>query len=214
VLVAWLAGCSAALTPVTPEQAEGLREAQRIADQVTKAYGVPRVRVYAVATRPSVAGSYSYQYDWIFIRPQRLTGNEFWVVLSHELGHATLGHGRPLAGPPEQIRATRTMQEAEASRRGVEIMVRFGGMTEREALGRYATYLIEANRLRDGRNLPILSGHQLPCDELRDLWSSFGQTAPPCEAFTSTPHITHCPYDDWMSTGCKAGEFLEPWRLP
>src|SRR6185436_3181220 len=26
------------------------------------------------------------------------------------------------------------------------------------------------------------------------------RAAPPCEAFTDTPHITHCPYDDWMST--------------
>ena len=207
-----LSGCSAALTATTPEQAQGLKEAQRIADQVTKAYGVPRVRVYAAATRPSVAGAYSYRHDWIFMRPEMLTGNEFWVVLSHELGHATLGHGRRLDGSPAQIRATRMMQEADASRRGVEIMVRFGGVTEREALDRYATYFIEANRRRDGRDVPILLGHQLPCDELRDLWSSFGKTAPPCEAFTATPEIKDCPYDDWMSTGCKAGEPLAPER--
>jgi hypothetical protein len=46
--VVLLSGCSA-LTSTTPEQAEGLKEAQRIADQVTKAYGIPRVRVYAAA---------------------------------------------------------------------------------------------------------------------------------------------------------------------
>jgi len=102
------------------------------------------------------------------------------------------------------------MREAEANRRGVEIMVRFGGMTEREALDLYATYFIEDNRRRDGRDAQVLFGHQMPCVELRDLWSSFGLTAPPCEAFTATPEITHCPYDDWMSTGCKAGEPLAP----
>lgn len=210
MLVVLLCGCSAALTSTTPEQAEGLKEAKRIADQVTKAYGVPRVRVYAAATRASVAGSYSYRYDWIFIRPELLTGSLFWIVLSHELGHATLGHGRQIDGSPERIRATRTMQEAEASRRGVEITMRFAGVTEREALDRYATFFIEAHRRRGGRDLPILSGHQLPCVELRDLWSSFGKTAPPCEAFTATPEIKDCPYDDWMSTGCKAGEPPEP----
>ena len=113
-----LSGCSAALTPVTPEQAEGLKEAQRIADQVTRAYGVSPVRVYAVTTRPGAGGSYSYRYDWIFIRPELLTGNLFWVVLGHELGHATLNH-RPLDGQREQVRATMIMREAEANRVGL-----------------------------------------------------------------------------------------------
>ena len=153
-----LSGCSAALTSVTPEQAEGLKEAQRIADEATKAYGVSRVRVYATSGMlPSYAAGYCNRY-WIFIRPQLLTGNRF--------GHATLSH-RSVDGPPEKIRATRMMQEAEASRRGVEIMVRFGGVTEHEALDRYATYLIEANRQRDGRDVSLPFGHRLPCDELQ-----------------------------------------------
>jgi hypothetical protein len=130
-------------------------------------------------------------------------------VLSHELGHATLDH-RPVDGRLEYVRATRMRYETDANRRGVEIMVRFGGVTQREALERYATYFIEGNRQIDGRNVSIGVGHQMPCDELRDLWGSFGQTGPPCEAFTTTPEITHCPYDDWMSTGCKAGQPLEP----
>ena len=171
------------------------------------------MRVYAAAPRPNFAAAYSYLYDWIFIRPQMLTGNAFWIAISHVLGHATLSHGgRQLDGSREQIRATTIMHEAEANRRGVEIMVRFGGVTEREALDSYATYFIEANRQRDGRNVQILFGHQMPCDELRDLWTSFGKTAPPCEAFTATPEINDCPYDDWMSTGCKAGEPLERGR--
>jgi hypothetical protein len=209
----WLSGCSAALMAVTAEQAEGLKDAQRIANEVTRAYGVPRVRVYAAGARPGAGGAYSYRYDWIFIRPELLTGNLFWIVLGHELGHATLGH-RPVDGQREQVRATMIAREAEANRRGVEIMVRFGGMTEREALDLYATYFIEDNLRRDGRNDQVLFGHQMPCDELRELWTSFGRTAPPCEAFTDAPRITHCPYDDWMSTGCKAGELLEPSRLP
>ena len=209
-LLGLLVGCSAALTPTTSEQAEGLKQAQRIADQVTKAYGVARVRVYATSDlRPTSAAGYSYRYDWIFIRPRALTGDTFWVVLSHELGHATLGHGR-VEIPRDRIRAVIAEQEDAANRRGVEILTRFGGFTERQALDLYATYLIEGNRVRDGRDVAMPFGHRLPCEQLRQLWSSFGQTAPPCEAFTSAPEINDCPYDDWMSTGCKAGQPLTP----
>ena len=81
------------------------------------------MRVYAAILRPTAAGSYSYRYDWIFLRPEMLTGDRFWVVLSHELGHATLDH-RPVDGRPEYVRATRMRYETDANRRGVEIMVR------------------------------------------------------------------------------------------
>jgi len=117
-LLGLLVGCSAALTRTTSEQAEGLKEAQRIADQVTKAYGVARVRVYATsALRPTSAAGYSYRYDWVFMRPGALTGDTFWVVLSHELGHATLGHGRAEI-PRDRVRAVIGEQEDAANRRG------------------------------------------------------------------------------------------------
>jgi hypothetical protein len=208
-LVALTAGCSAALTPLTPDQTTGLKEAQRIADQVTKAYGVPGVRVYATSgLSPGAGAAYSYRQDWIFIYPGLLTGNALMYVISHELGHATLGH-RPVDLPTEKLRAVIADKERAANHRGVEILVRFLGLTEREALEGYAAYLIEANRNRNGRNVLIPFGHPLPCVQLRDLWTSFGQTAPACEAWTDPPKITECPYDDWMSTGCKAGEPLK-----
>ena len=56
------------------------------------------------------------------------------------------------------------MQEAEANRRGVEIMVRFGGVTEHEALDRYATYFIEANSRISATGATI----SLPFDDLAD----------------------------------------------
>jgi len=34
----------------------------------------------------------SARTTWIFIRPESLTGKRFFVLISHELGHATLGH--------------------------------------------------------------------------------------------------------------------------
>ena len=83
------------------------------------------------------------------------------------------------------------------------------GITERQALERYATYFIEANRVREGRAISLPFGHPPPCEQLRDLWVSFAQTTPPCEAFTDAAEVTECPYDDWMSTGCKAGQPLK-----
>jgi len=143
------------------EQAEGLKTAQRIADQVTKAYGVARVRVYATSDLGSTTGAgYLYRQDWIFIRPELLTGNAFLVVLTHELGHATLGH-RPIHLPREQLRAAIADGERAANRRGIEIMVRFFGVTERQALEHYATYFIEGNRVRGGRATGCRAGQPL-----------------------------------------------------
>jgi hypothetical protein len=178
VLLELLAGCASSLTPLTAEQAAGLKQAQRIADQVTKAYGVPSVKVYAGALGPSIAGTYSYHYDWIFIRPESLTGKRLQVLISHELGHATLGHG---AGAPSIDR------ERQANRRGVEILVKFLGLSEQEALDTYAFYLIAANKSRHGRDVFIPAGHLLPCEELRELWTAFGKTAPACETLTAAP---------------------------
>ena len=58
--------------------------------------------------------------------------------------------------------------------------------TEREALDTYAGYLIGANRYRHGRDVLIPAGHILPCEELRELWMFYGQTAPVCETVTAT----------------------------
>jgi hypothetical protein len=179
LVAASLAGCATSLTPLTAEQAKGLQEAQRIADRVTRAYGVRSVKVYAAALGPSTSGIYSYQYDWIFIRPESLTGKRLLVLISHELGHATLNHS-PHEGPSVD-------RERMANRRGVEILVKHLGLSERDALDTYAAYMIAANRWRHGRDALIPPGHLLPCEELRELWTFYGQTAPACETVTAAP---------------------------
>src|SRR5258705_3056435 len=193
VLAVSLAGCSAAFVPLTTDEAAGLEEAQRIADAATRAYGVPRVRVYAAGSPGSgrAAGTYSYHSDWIFLRPSSLTGNAFFVVLSHELGHATLTH-RPVelglvpGQTPEDLRSGREIKispkaraaisamEDAANHRGVEILVRFARHTEREALDRYSAYFIQAHDSREGKNIMMPVGHAMPCEQLRTLWTSFG----------------------------------------
>lgn len=224
-----LTGCSAALVPLTTDEAAGLKDAQRIADEATRAYGVPRVRVYATGS-PGLgraAGTYSYRTDWIFLSPRSLTGNAFFVVLSHELGHATLSHrpvelglvpgqtlqdlraGREIKISPK-ARAAITEMEHAANHRRIEILIRFARHTEREALDRYSAYFIQANQSREGKNVMMPVGHPMACDQLRALWTSFKRDAPACETVKDEkPVITECPYDDWMSTGCKAGQPLD-----
>ena len=72
-------------------------------------------------------------------------------------------------------------------RRGVEILIKVLGLTEREALETYADYLIGANRYRHGRDVLLPAGHLPPCEELRELWTGYGQTAPACETVSAAP---------------------------
>jgi hypothetical protein len=71
----------------------------------------------------------------------------------------------------------------EANQRGVEIMVRFLGVTEREAANRYAAYMVAANRARRGQAIQLPLSHFHPCLQLRDLWRSlaFSEPPPACE---------------------------------
>ena len=204
-LAVLLVGCSAALTPVTPEQAAGLKNAQRIADTVTAAYGVGRVKVYASSgLQPTTAAGYLYRQDWIFIRPTHLEGDRFAVVLSHELAHVTLGH-RPLSLPPNQLRERIASNEDAANQRGVEIMVRFFGVSEQEAVDQYTDYFTRANLVRDGRPVNLPYGYPHPCDSIRNLWARFrpAEEPPACDM---KPVVATCPYDNWNGTGCKAGQ--------
>jgi len=56
-----------------------------------------------------------------------------------------------------------------------------------DALDTYADYLIGANRYRHGRDVLLPAGHLPPCEELRELWTGYGQTAPACETVTAAP---------------------------
>ena len=163
-LIALTAGCSAALTPLTSEQTTGLKEAQRIAEHLEGHSAVRWVRYPFLTSHP--------QYD---LAKRQMSGGG--TVVTFELDVAE-GAAKQ---PTEKLRAVIADKERAANHRGVEILVRFLGLTEREALERYATYLIAANRSRNGRNVLIPFGHPLPCVQLRDLWASFGQTAPACE---------------------------------
>jgi hypothetical protein len=89
---------------------------------VSAAYGLSRVRVYPYdRLPPHLAASYSYQDDWILVSPAMLERDEFAVVVTHELGHVTLGH-RSIRYPSNLELFTLRRNELEANQRGVEIM--------------------------------------------------------------------------------------------
>jgi hypothetical protein len=66
-------------------------------------------------------------------------------------------------------------------------MVRFLGVSEHQALLDYSEYFIEANGRLKGRRMVMPRGYPSPCEQLRDLWSSFGQTATACEVESAQP---------------------------
>ena len=178
-VAALLTGCLHGLASLTSEQEKGLGEAQRIADRVTKGYGVPGVRIYAVGLEPGTGGRYTYHHDWIFVRPEMLTGPRFKVLISHELGHVTLRHGA-IDGTVVQPTAAGFEHERAANRRGVEILMKYLELSEQEALNEYATFFIQADRFRHGQEVLMPFGHLRPCEELKTLWEDFGKPAPPC----------------------------------
>ena len=107
------------------------------------------------------------------------------VVLPYLLAHATLGHrGRR---PRLEELKERQQEILAANHRAVEIMVRFMGMTEREAVERFASYFAKVNdEMRKADRVPYYNrlgpylpfGHPHPCDQLRDLWLHFGMAEP------------------------------------
>ena len=81
--------------------------------------------------------------------------------------------------PPGSSRPSLKEERAwrsEATRRGVEIMVKFLGMSTRQAVDRYAAVFVAQGRGPSAEDsLRMLQGFPVvrPCDQLRDLWSSF-----------------------------------------
>ena len=169
-----LAGCAT----VTPKQVNALKDAQRFVDEVTSAYGVGHVRV----TQEGSETGYHGGAGVITFRPPYLGRDDQRVVLAVALGAATL---KLREATPENVLA--------ANRQGVSIMVRFLGMTEREAIDRLANLLLEyrealrlSERLASTRDWRVVwygRPHLHPCEQLRALWASYSlaDQQPPCD---------------------------------
>ena len=95
VVVLALGACAG----LTQQQSDRLKEAQDIATQTTKLYGVPHVSVFSYEMMsPDVAGGYAPHQGLILLRRSTLDDKFFLPVLAHELGHVTLGHEYDVVG--------------------------------------------------------------------------------------------------------------------
>lgn len=185
-----------ACTSLTPAQSAGLREAQRLADEVTTAYSVDRVPVIPdLNTYPGYA-AYSPRNNWITLHPGVLAEEGLPWLMASMLATATLGH-QTFNGSGNELPRLRK-ERFERNRRAVEIMVKFLHMTTREAVERSAARFVEQNKrygsLLAARRTPtglMLSGDQRffgslpgyllvpPCDQLHELWSHYAIQDPP-----------------------------------
>jgi hypothetical protein len=126
IALAVLVGC----TTLTPQQSAALKEAQRFADEVTDGYRVGRLRVIVGG---SEAGYYG-NADVISIGPPFLGRHDQRVVMAVILGAPTL-----------KLRDTTPGNLLAANRQGVKIMIRFLGMTNRQAIDRLAALFVADN---------------------------------------------------------------------
>jgi hypothetical protein len=164
VLPIVLAGC----VSLTPEQSAQLKEAQQFADEVTTAYGAPRVKVIVTKNQLDGYAAYWPRSDWIAITPTALDRGNVRLNIVGVLAMATI---RPLATSRPSSKEEREWR-SEATRRGVEIMVKFLGMSTRQAVDRYARLFVAQGRGPSAEDsLRMLQGFPVvpPCDQLRDL---------------------------------------------
>lgn len=207
---------------LTPEQSAGLKEAQRFADEVTSAYGVHRVKVIGDSPWERGYASFFIQPDWWLDWPgiPDSTFNGYavywpgseWIVIQrgalNQPSDARLALVKPLAlatlqrlVPSGGSNPANVPQEwpgrYEDYRRGVEIMVKFLGMSPRQAVDYYANYLLAVSKSYDvtwmpgkpSRNRvdPDFWGYAPmyvppPCSRLGVLWTQFeiADPIPPC----------------------------------
>ena len=172
-----LVGCAASLTP---RQTDGLEEAQRFCNEVTRAYRVSEVRVHPnTAERGWIY--YNQGLRWITIQPRFLGSEDQPVLLARTLGEVAMGTS-----------GHDTQSVLSINRTTVDIMIRFLGMTERQAIDRLARLFLDVNAtfveyaqsLRLGSRptaWPVSYLH--PCAQLKALWTSYalGDPQPACE---------------------------------
>jgi hypothetical protein len=149
------------------------------------AIDVGNVRL-ALVEPPATIGPYWFvrywpMNGWITIPPFALDGRNVRLALVKPLALATL---QP-PGRDGSFNLAELAKGNEASRRGVEIMVKFLGMSTRQAVDYYATYFIAVSKQRrsvdpDYDGLPVPP----PCVRLRTLWTHFAiaDQVPACGA--------------------------------
>src|SRR5262245_25823189 len=143
MLSAGSTGCSMAWTS-TPGQAAALKTAQSFSDEVTGAYGVRRVRVITEGSHYAGFIMYYPQAEWISVSRVSLERGDVRLTILRPLAWATL----PL--PPQSGPAPDSKQPElrfAINRRSVEILGKFLGWSEREAIDWLANGLVARSKV-------------------------------------------------------------------
>jgi hypothetical protein len=172
VLVLLCAGC----TTVTPAHEEGLAEVQSFADEVTRVYQFPPIRIV-----PRDASVMYREIRMIGLTPQ-------WLIAPPPLRdvHVALGLAAWVVNTPTPVsRASETQinQRAypEMNIATVDILTRVKGLPERVAVRLVYDYLVG---LAEKQKSPSVRGVPLACEQILSFALSFPKyqfdAAPPC----------------------------------
>lgn len=124
LLVLTFTGCAT----LTSAQSAGLQEAQKLADEVTAAYGVEHVKVIPDRNTYEGISAYWARDRWITMHPSVLADqSRLRQRMASLLATATLGH-ETFSGSGTQVPRLR-QERFERNWRAVEIMVKFLHMT-------------------------------------------------------------------------------------
>jgi hypothetical protein len=123
---------------MTPQEAAGLKAAQRVADEVTTAYEVKRTRIV-----PNPYGSgFMGRFWFIRTKQQLLADDAYQVELARALARPTLGSWT-WEHPPSQEQAMSRHKMLAVNRRAVEILVGSFGLPEAEAVTQLTQLLVK-----------------------------------------------------------------------
>ena len=163
-----LGGC----VTLTPSQEQSASDVRAFADRTARAYGMAPIHFLVSHNADDPPGS--YRRGFFAISAITLDSTFRDAIVAHELAHYVLGHDAPLPGDTlEEMKHAYQQRELDANAKGVEILARVGGMSERRALKTMYAYLLGVQRAFENHPRLNLSGHKPPCEEIADLLARF-----------------------------------------
>ena len=176
-MIAWIALGLVALAlggcvTLTPAQQESADQVRALADRTAQVYGLAPIHLLVTQNPNDPPGSFRPGY--FAVSTITLTSKFRDAIVAHELGHYVLRHDRPLRGATsDELEREYQQRELDANAKGVEILIRVGGLSEARALRTMWEYLAGVLWTLDRYPRMDLRGHKSPCEEMADLLTRF-----------------------------------------
>lgn len=165
-----LVGC----TTLTPRQELGAVSTRVFLQESARVYGQPAPGLVIGAHTPGIAAT--YRRGTFYVSETILEQRWRDALLAHEVGHWLLDHDAPLRSTDRTgWHAEQYAREIAATVKGVEVLVRVKGLTERHAIQAMHGYLMSVKGAQDraGRSAAIPLGHEPACVEIADTLKAF-----------------------------------------